>query len=133
MQSHRPLGIEYNAGRAGKGGKQQALQDGVGTSTAGGPADRSLRLLAAAAGSACLRFRRHGAARDRDVAGLLREALWRVFYHLYELSRTQFGFSPLDSLRIALSAASAAKAFQPTRSRGEAAAALRSSPPITRC
>jgi hypothetical protein len=48
MQSHRVLGIEYNAGRAGKG----------------------------------------------------------------------------DSLRIALSAASAARAFQPTRSRGKAAAAL---------
>src|SRR5215475_15351602 len=70
-----------------------------------------------------------------DSAGMaqLETAMWRdyyekrygaLFYHLYELSRTQFGFSPLDSLRIALSAASAAKAFQPTRSRGEAAAAL---------
>src|SRR5262249_7179504 len=70
-----------------------------------------------------------------DSAGmaLLETAMWRdyyekrygaLFYHLYELSRTQFGFSPLDSLRIALAAASAAKAFQPTRSRSEAAAAL---------
>ncbi|HEV7409490.1 MAG TPA: hypothetical protein VGO01_13475 [Bradyrhizobium sp.] len=48
----------------------------------------------------------------------------RLFYHLYELSRTQFGFSPLDSFRIALSAAQAAKTFQPTRSRAEADAAL---------
>jgi hypothetical protein len=48
----------------------------------------------------------------------------RLFYHLYELSRTQFGFSPLDSFRIALSAAEAAKTFQPTRSRAEADAAL---------
>jgi hypothetical protein len=39
----------------------------------------------------------------------------RLFYHLYELSGTQFGFSPLDSFRIALSAAQAAKTFQPTR------------------
>src|SRR5215510_13197150 len=70
-----------------------------------------------------------------DPAGMarLKTAMWRdyyekrypaLFYHLYELSRTQFGFSPLDSLRIALAAARAAKAFQPTRSRGEAAAAL---------
>jgi hypothetical protein len=48
----------------------------------------------------------------------------RLFYHLHELSRTQFGFSPLDSFRIALSAAQAAKTFQPTRSRAEADAAL---------
>lgn len=70
-----------------------------------------------------------------DPAGMaqLETAMWRdyyekrypaLFYHLYELSRTQFGFSPSDSLRIALSAASAAKAFQPTKSRAEAAAAL---------
>jgi len=60
--------------------------------------------------------------------------MWRDYYenryvalfgHLYELSRTQFGFSPLDSFRIALSAAQAAKAFQPTRSREAANAALR--------
>jgi hypothetical protein len=51
----------------------------------------------------------------------------RLFYHLYELSRTQFGFSPLGSFRIALSAAEAAKTFQPTRSRAEADAAL---PPL---
>jgi hypothetical protein len=40
------------------------------------------------------------------------------------LSRAQFGFSPLDSTRIALFAARAAKAFQPTRSRAAAAAAM---------
>jgi len=62
--------------------------------------------------------------------------MWRDYYekryvalfgHLYELSRTQFCFSPLDSFRIALSAAQAAKAFQPTRSREAVAAAL---PPL---
>jgi hypothetical protein len=66
----------------------------------------------------------------------LETAMWRdyyekrygaLFYHLYALSRTQFGFSPLDSLRIALSAARAAKAFQPTRSREAANTAL---PPL---
>ena len=70
-----------------------------------------------------------------DSAGMARleTAMWRdyyekrygaLFYHLYELSRTQFGFSPSDSLRIALAAARAAKAFQPTRSRAEVEAAL---------
>jgi len=63
----------------------------------------------------------------------LETAMWRdyyekrypaLFYHLTTLSRTQFGFSPLDSVRIALSAARAAKAFQPTRSRAAAAAAM---------
>jgi hypothetical protein len=66
----------------------------------------------------------------------LETAMWRDYYekryvalfgHLYELSRTQFGFAPLDSIRIALSAAQAAKAFQPTRSRAAADAAL---PPL---
>jgi hypothetical protein len=66
----------------------------------------------------------------------LETAMWRdyydkrypaLFYHLYALSRTQFGFSPLDSLRIAWAAARAAKAFQPTRSREAANAAL---PPL---
>ncbi len=63
----------------------------------------------------------------------LETAMWRdyyekrypaLFYHLTTLSRTQFGFSPLDSVRIALSAARAANAFQPTRSRAAAAAAM---------
>ena len=66
----------------------------------------------------------------------LETAMWRdyydkhypaLFYHLYALSRTQFGFSPLDSLRIAWAAAQAAKAFQPTSSREAANAAL---PPL---
>ena len=70
-----------------------------------------------------------------DIARL-ETAMWRdyyekrypaLFYHLYELSRTQFGFSPLDSFRIASAAAQAAKAFQPTRSREAADAAL---PPL---
>src|SRR5256884_7061215 len=63
----------------------------------------------------------------------LETAMWRdyyeerypaLFYHLYDLSRSQFGFSPFDSVRIALSAARAARTFQPTRSRREADAAL---------
>lgn len=73
-----------------------------------------------------------------DPAGMARleTAMWRdyydkryaaLFYHLYESTRTQFGFSPLRSLHIAFAAANAARLFQPTRSRGEADAAL---PPL---
>jgi hypothetical protein len=63
----------------------------------------------------------------------LEAAMWRDYYEmrhvalfgdLYRLSRTQFGFAPLDSFRIALAAARAARAFQPTRSREAADAAL---------
>jgi hypothetical protein len=73
---------------------------------------------------------------DPAETARLETAMWRDYYekryvalfgHLYELSRTQFGFAPLDSFRIALSAAQAAKAFQPTRSREAANAAL---PPL---
>lgn len=63
----------------------------------------------------------------------LETAMWRdyydkryakLFFNLYLSSRDEFGFSPLDSLRIALAAASSARTFQPTRSRDEANAAL---------
>jgi hypothetical protein len=70
-----------------------------------------------------------------DPAGMARleTAMWRdyyekhyprLFYHLYEVSRAQFGFAPLASVRIALAAAQAARTFQPTRSREAANAAL---------
>jgi hypothetical protein len=54
-------------------------------------------------------------------------AMWRDYYekrhvalfgHLYELSRTQFGFAPLDSFRIALSAAPCRRKKSPGRCRG---------------
>jgi hypothetical protein len=70
-----------------------------------------------------------------DIARL-ETAMWRDYYekryvalfaHPYELSRTQCGFSPLDSFRIALAAAQAAKAFQPTHYREAANTAL---PPL---
>lgn len=81
---------------------------------------------------------RHADLRNFEPAEIGRQetAMWRDYYekryvalfgHLYELSRMQFGFSPLDSFRIALAAAQAAKAFQPTRSRDAANAAL---PPL---
>jgi hypothetical protein len=78
---------------------------------------------------------RHADLRAFDPAEMARleTAMWRdyydkryaaLFYHLYESTRTQFGFSPFRSLHIALSAAEAARTFQPTRSRREADAAL---------
>jgi hypothetical protein len=92
-------------------------------------------VLALVLGAAFIAWPRRADLRAFEPSGMARleTAMWRdyyerrygaLFYHLYEVSRTQFGFSPLDSLRIALSAARAAKAFQPTRSRAGAAAAL---------
>ena len=84
----------------------------------------------AAAAGIYLCWPRKADLRAFDPAGMARleTAMWRdyyekhyprLFYQLYELSRTQFGFAPLDGFRIALSAAQAAKTFQPTRSRAE--------------
>jgi hypothetical protein len=95
-------------------------------------------VLALVLGGAYASWPRHADLRGFEPAEIARleTAMWRDYYekrhvalfgHLYELSRTQFGFSPLDSFRIALAAAQAAKAFQPTRSREAADAAL---PPL---
>jgi hypothetical protein len=70
---------------------------------------------------------------DPARMAVLETAMWRdyydkryanLFFNLYLSSRDEFGFSPLDSLKIALAAANAARTFQPTRSRDEANAAL---------
>jgi len=50
--------------------------------------------------------------------------LYALFADLYSLARDQDGFSPLDSVRIAVAAARAARAFQPTTSRAEAQVAV---------
>jgi hypothetical protein len=47
-----------------------------------------------------------------------------LFTDLYEMSRREQGYSPLDSVRLAVAAARAAKAFQPSTSRAEAEAAI---------
>jgi hypothetical protein len=99
---------------------------------------RKLVLAAAVLGAALaihVALPRHADLRAFDPAEMARleTAMWRdyyekryptLFYHLYESCRAQFGFSPLGSARIAVSAAQAAKAFQPTRSRAEADTAL---------
>ena len=70
---------------------------------------------------------------DPAAMARLETAMWRdyydkhypaLFYHFYQVSRTQFGFSPIKSLHISVAAAAAAKTFQPTRARHEADAAL---------
>jgi hypothetical protein len=70
---------------------------------------------------------------DPAAMARLETGIWRdyyekrypaLFYHLDQVSRTQFGFSPIDSFRIALAAAEAAKTFQPTQSWQAANAAL---------
>jgi hypothetical protein len=70
---------------------------------------------------------------DPHVMARLETAMWRHYYEkrypalvvdLYGVGRSQYGFSPLDSLQLALAAATAAKAFQPSMSRAEAEAAL---------
>ena len=70
---------------------------------------------------------------DPAKMAALETAMWRdyydkrylnLFFNLYLSSRGEFGFSPLDSMKIALASANAARTFQPTRSREEANAAL---------
>jgi hypothetical protein len=63
----------------------------------------------------------------------LETAMWRHYYEkgyaallvdLYAMARDQQGFSPVRSVRMAVAAAGAARAFQPTTSRAEAQSAL---------
>jgi hypothetical protein len=70
---------------------------------------------------------------DPDAMARRETASWRDYYEkhyvallreLYEVSRNEYDFSPLDSVRIAFAAASAAKTFQPSTSRATAEAAL---------
>jgi len=90
-------------------------------------------LIPAVAAYTCWPRKAELRAFDPAEMARLETAMWRdyyekrypaLFYHLYESSRAQFGFSPLASARIAMSAALAAKTFQPTRSRAEAEAAI---------
>ena len=52
------------------------------------------------------------------------ERYFALFFDLYETARREQGFSPLDSARLAIAAARAAKAFQPSISRAGAEAAM---------
>jgi hypothetical protein len=70
---------------------------------------------------------------DPGAMARLETSMWRHYYEkrylslfadLYDVARSEYGFSPLDSLQLAVAAASAAKSFQPSTSRAEAEAAL---------
>ena len=70
---------------------------------------------------------------DPGAMARLETSMWRHYYEkrylslladLYDVARNEYGFSPLDSLRLAITSASAAKSFQPSTSRAEAEAAL---------
>jgi hypothetical protein len=78
---------------------------------------------------------RHADLTRFDPASMARleTSMWRHYYEkrylalfgdLYDVARSEYGFSPFDSLRLALAAASAARSFQPSSSRAEAEAAL---------
>lgn len=63
----------------------------------------------------------------------LETSMWRHYYEkryvalfldLYRVARRQQGFSPLDSVRLAVAAARAARSFRPSTSRAEADAAI---------
>jgi len=78
---------------------------------------------------------RHAKLRDFDPACVarLKTAMWRddyekdylaLFRSLYLVNAREYGFSPWDSVRLSYYAATAAKRFQPTRSRDAAHQAL---------
>jgi len=92
-----------------------------------------LAVLVALAAYAAIPRRADLTAFDPAETARLETLMWRHYYDkrfaalfadLYRLAREQDGFSPLDSTRIAVAAARAAKAFQPTTSRAEAQAAV---------
>ncbi len=86
-------------------------------------------------GAAYAAVPRHADLTSFDPQAMARDEtlMWRHYYEkryfalfadLYGVARREYGFSPLDSARIAVAAARAAKAFQPSTSRAEAEAAL---------
>jgi hypothetical protein len=92
-----------------------------------------LTAVALAVTYAC--FPRHADLTSFDPTAMARleTTMWRHYYEkrylplfrdLYDVARTQYGFSPLDSVQLAVAAAQAAKSFQPSTSRPEAEAAL---------
>ena len=89
----------------------------------------------AAAAAAYAAVPRHAdlAAFDPSEMARLESSMWRHYYeqryaalflNLYEVAHRQQGFSPLDSVRLALAAAGAARSFQPSTSRAGAEAAI---------
>jgi hypothetical protein len=114
------------------GGVAQEQRPG-GRSRARQTAGAVLSIVALAAAYIC--FPRHAELTkfDPNEMARLETSMWRHYYEkrylplfgdLCDVSRSEYGFSPLDSLQLAVAAASAAKSFQPSTSRAEAEAAL---------
>ena len=91
--------------------------------------------LLAITGAGFAVFPRHPDLRAFDPVEMAHSEtmMWRHYYDkrylslfadLYDNARTQYGFSPWDSIRIAVAAARAAGTFQPSTSRSGAEAAL---------
>jgi hypothetical protein len=90
-------------------------------------------VAAVAAGYAAIPRRADLTRFDPAAMASLETAMWRHYYEarylallldLYRAVRHEQGFSPLDSARIALAAARAARSFQPSTSRAEAEGAM---------
>ena len=90
-------------------------------------------VLAAAVAYAAIPRRADLTRFDPAEMAQLETVMWRHYYEkrhfalfldLYRVSRREQGFSPLDSARVAVAAARAARSFQPSTSRAEADAAI---------
>jgi hypothetical protein len=121
MSGDGRVAVDQRYQRAGSGGRGRQIAGAV------------LAVLALAAAYIC--FPRHAELTKFDPPAMARleTAMWRHYYEkryfplfgdLYDVARSQYGFSPLDSLQLAIASATAAKSFQPSTSRAEAEAAL---------
>ena len=92
-----------------------------------------LAVLVLAAAYVCVPRRADLSKFDPNATARLETSMWRHYYEkrylplfgdLYDVARCEYGFSPLESVQLAVAAARAAKSFQPSTSRAEAEAAL---------
>ena len=121
--------------------RQDAMGRGMTDSSVARPRRRVFRIVFGAIGAvavvvaAYLFVPRRADLTAFDPVAMARAetTMWRHYYDkrylalladLYGVARDQYGFSPWTSVRIAVSAARAAKAFQPTTSRAQAQVAL---------
>jgi hypothetical protein len=90
-------------------------------------------MLALAAAYVCIPRHADLTHFEPNAMARLETSMWRHYYEkrylplfgdLYDVARREYGFSPLESVQLAVAAARAAKSFQPSTSRAEAEAAL---------
>jgi hypothetical protein len=136
VRSHEPMrlpSLTEGLGRINRGALMAKDQRAVARSRRRQIAGAVLGVVALAAAYLC--FPRHPDLTRFDPGAMARleTAMWRHYYEkrdlpllgdLYHVARREYGFSPLDSVRLAVAAAGAARSFQPSTSRDEAEAAL---------